>query len=301
MSSTPVVQKLLSNLNTSKAAGPDGISAKILKELACEISPILTHILNQSLHTGDIPSDWLDANVMPLFKKGDKLKAENYRPVSLTCIVCKLLEHIIFANVMDHADLHNIMTKFQHGFRTKHSCETQLLLTTHDMTKSYDNKLQVDMIVLDFSKAFDKVPHERLLHKLNHFSIGGKTHKWIRTLLMQRSQSFVLEGSYSSKVHVTSDIPQGTVLQPLLFLLYINDLPDCVSSTARLFADDCVLYRVIESDKDTKQLQVDLDALQEWETKWMMHFNPNKCNVIRFCPKWKETEREYFIHGTKLE
>ncbi len=164
---------------------------------------------------------------------------------------------------MDHTDLHNIMTKFQHGFRTKHSCETQLLLTTHDLAKAYDNKLQVDMIVLDVSNAFDKVPHERRLHKLNHFGIGGKTHKWIRTFLMQRSQSVVLEGSYSSKVHVTSGVPQGTVLGPLLFLLYINDLPDCVSSTARFFADDCVLYRVIESDKDTKQLQVDLDVLQE--------------------------------------
>ncbi len=121
---TPGVLELLSNLNTNKAAGPDGISANILKELACEISPILTHMFNQLLHTGYISSDWLDANVVTLFKKGDKLKAENYRPVSLTCIVCKLLEHIIFANVMDHADLHNIMTKFQQVFRTKHSFET---------------------------------------------------------------------------------------------------------------------------------------------------------------------------------
>ncbi len=119
--------------------------------------------------------------------------------------------------------------------------------------------------------------------------------------LMQIIQLVVLEGSYSSKVHMTSGVPQGTVLEPLLFLLYINDLPDCVSYTARLFADDCVLYRVIESDKDTKQLQVDLDALQEWETKWMIHCNPSKCNVIRFCPKQKETEGEHSIHGTKLE
>ncbi len=147
--------------------------------------------------------------------------------------------------------------------------------------------------------TFLKVPHERLLHKLNHYGIGGKTHKWIRIFLMQRSQSVVLEGSYSSKVHVTSGPPQGTVLRPLLFMLYINDLPDCVSSTARLFANDCVLYRVIESDKDTKH--VNLDALLELETKWMMHFNPHKCYVIRFCPKQKETKGEYFIHGTKLE
>ncbi len=102
-------------------------------------------------------------------------------------------------------------------------------------------------------------------------------------------------------MHVASGVPQGTVLGPLLFLIYINNLPDCVSSTARLFADDCVLHRVIESDKDTKQLQLDLDALQEWETKWMMHFNPSRCNVICFCPKRKETEGQYFIDGTKLE
>ncbi len=104
-----------------------------------------------------------------------------------------------------------------------------MLLTTHDLAKAYDNKLQVDMIVLDFSKAFDKVPHERLLHKLNHYGIGGKTHKWIHTFLTQRSQSVVLEGSYSFKVHVTSGISQGTVLGPLG--LYINNLPDSLQMT----------------------------------------------------------------------
>ncbi len=156
-----------------------------------------------------------------------------------------------------------------------------MLLTTHDLAKAYDNKLQVNMIVLDFSKVFDKVPHERLLHKLNHYGIGGETHNWICTFLTPKCQSVVLEGSYSSNVHVPSGVLQGTVLGPLVFLLYINDLSDCVSSTATsMTADDCTL----QSDLVKVRHQTTTNGLHKWENKWVMHFvsvlNGKKLNSL---------------------
>ncbi len=257
---------------------------------------------NRSLASGTLPKDWLRANVIPLYKKGDiiKTKAENYRPVSLTCLCCKMLEHIIYSSIMKHADKYKILTRLQHGFRKGHSCETQVLLTAHDLARAHDNKEQIDMIVLDFSKAFDKVPPERLLAKLDHYGIRGNTLAWIRSFLTMRSQEVLLEGSRSKPSHVVSGVPQGTVLGPLLFLLYINDLPDGLSSNVRLFADDCVLYRTVRDHHDTKMLQNDLNVLQDWERNWLMHFNPSKCNLMRFTTKRKIVKGDYFIHGTKL-
>ncbi len=236
------VEKLLKNLNASKAAGPDCVPSRVLKELASEISPYFTDIFNQSLLTGIVPKAWKEANIVPIFKKGDKLKASNYRPVSLTCIASKILEHIVVSSVMKHSDRHQILSEFQHGFRSNHSCETQVLLTAHDLAGAYKRKKQVDMVVLDFTKAFDKVPHERLLHKLDHYGIRDSTHQWIRSFLTMRSQSVVLEGEKSPPASVLSGVPQGTVMGPLLFLLYINNLPDNLTSTVCLFTDDCVLY-----------------------------------------------------------
>ena len=206
------VEKLLFNLNPNKAAGPDEIPARVLKELAPEISTVLSHIFNQSLATGLVPEDWKHANIVPIFKKGDRTKAENYRPVSLTCICCKLLEHIVVSNMMSHLEEYDILSKFQHGFRSGHSCETQLLLSYHDLAAAYSEKCQVDMIVLDFSKAFDKVPHHRLISKLEHYGIRGNTLAWIKSFLTQRTQSVVIESKKSSSVSVRSGVPQGTVL-----------------------------------------------------------------------------------------
>ncbi len=295
------VEKLLKNLNASKAAGPDCIPSRVLKELASEISPYLTDIFNQSLSTGAVPKAWKEANIVPIFKKGDKLKASNYRPVSLTCIVSKVLEHIVVSSIMKHSDRHKILTEFQHGFRSNHSCETQVLLTAHDLASAYKKKKQVDMVVLDFTKAFDKVPHERLLLKLDHYGIRNSTHQWIRSFLTMRSQSVVLEGAKSPPASVLSGVPQGTVMGPLLFLLYINNLPENLTSSVRLFADDCVLYREINSNEDTNLLQQDLDLLNKWEKKWQMDFNASKCAVLHFSPTKKPVNSNYFIHGTQLD
>lgn len=205
----------------------------------------------------------------------------NYRPVSLTCVSYKILEHVICRHVLDHLERHQILTNVQHGFRSGHSCETQLINTLQDIQKHYDQKHQVDITVLDFSNAFDTVPHQRLISKLNHYGIRGEIRSWISTFLSNRQQRVVVEGEVSDDTSVDSGVPQRTILGPFLFLLHINDLPTVVNSTVRLFADDCLLYRPIITPEDQHLLQQDLVTLEHWSTKWGMRFNAKKCEILR--------------------
>ena len=203
------------------------------------------HLFQQSLDTGEIPEEWSLANICPLFKKGDRALASNYRPVSLTCILCKLLEHIVYSNIMDHLEKHSLLSDRQHAFRKKHSCETQLVTVINDLAKILDKGGQVDTFILDFEKAFDTPPHELLKCKLFGYGIRGKTLLWIDSFLCSRQQRVVVNGAKSKWAPVLSGVPQGTVLGPLLFSLYINDIMDDIDSEIRLFADDCVCYRQI--------------------------------------------------------
>ncbi len=260
----PGIRKLLQGINVNKASGPDGISCRILHELASELAPVLTALYNQSLASGKLPEDWLQAHVCPIFKKGSQHDAANYRPVSLTCVACKILEHVVCKHILDHLDHHHILTDVQHGFRRHHSCETQLLITMHDLQQYRNERVQVDMAVLDYAKAFDTVPHKRLMNKLAHYGIGGELHTWIYSFLSQRTQRVRVDGELSSEAQVLSGVPQGTVLGLLLFLLFIKDLPSLVSSQVRLFTDDCLLYRPIHSEMDQVTFQQDLHKLGDW-------------------------------------
>ena len=250
------------------------LSARALKECSSEIAPILAYIYNESLAQGNVPDDWRQANVAPVFKKGEKYDPANYRPVSLTCICCKTLE--------------NILADCQHGFCSQRSCETQLVQFFHDMVSNLDRALnrghrQTDVIIIDFAKAFDKVPHRTLLYKLHYYGIRGSTHQWIASWLSERFQKVVLhvDGQASDPVPVLSGVPLGSVLGPFLFLIFINDLPDNIRSSVCLFADDCVLYRNIKTLTDCQILQDDLNSLGQWETDWQMKFNVAKCHSMR--------------------
>ena len=297
---SPEVEKLLAGLNPSKAAGPDGVPCRVLKILAPQIAPVLTFIFNQSLETGVLPADWKQANVTPIHKKGDRTEAKNYRPVSLTSVCCKVLEHIIHSQIMGHLDEHRILTDKQHGFRKRRSCETQLLVTHNDLINAMDKKKSSDVIILDFTKAFDTVPHRRLLLKLKHYAISSHILSWLSSFLVGRTQRVVLEGRMSSLVTVDSGVPQGTVLGPLLFLLYINDLPNGIKSSTRLFADDALIYRTISSTVDTEILQSDLNRLSRWQHDWQMQFNPGKCYVMHITNSRNQQHSNYQLCGQTL-
>ena len=275
------VEKLLQRSNPHKASGPDMIPARLLKECSKDLVPILTTIFNKSLQTGRVPNDWKKANVSAIFKKGQRYDPANYRPVSLTCLCCKLLEHVVVSNIRKHVDKEKILTDCQHGFRARSSCETQLVTLVHDLTSAMDRETQTDMVILDFSKAFDRVPHKRLLRKLHHYGIRGHLHEWVTDFLSGRTQSVVIEGVSSGSAPVVSGVSQGSVLGPLLFLLFINDLPNNLNSQTRLFADDCIVYRTVRNQEDCMALQQDLHKLAEWENNWGMEFHPQKCSVLR--------------------
>ena len=295
--------KLLSNLNIRKASGSDEVSARILKECAHEVGKPLVLLFSASLEQGEIPDEWRHAIITPIYKGNNKnrSKAENYRPVSLTSVTCKIMEHIVHSHIMKHLDENKILSESQHGFRKYRSCETQLLETIHKISSSLNNKEQVDSVLLDFSKAFDKVCHRKLLLKLEHYGIDNNIYKWISNFLFNRTQRVVVRGTFSECVSVESGVPQGTVLGPLLFLLYINDMPLLVNSIIALFADDAYIFRSIFSNFDTESLQNDLDKLVEWEKNWSMEFHPDKCFLLRITNKRKIIESQYTIHRQQLK
>ena len=202
---------------------------------------------------------------------------------------------------MEHLQKHNLLIDNQHGFRSGYSCQSQLISLTEDLLHAMDNHHQIDLILLDFTKAFDKVPHRRLLTKLSYYGIRDHIHAWIETWLTQRSQQVVIDGESSYVASVKSGVPQGTVLGPLMFLIYVNDIAVNILSPLRLFADDCLLYRVIKSKADASHLQLDLDYLSQWAQSWQMKFNLNKCTVIRCTRSRSPASHDYTLQGHLLE
>ena len=295
------IDKLLVGLNPHKAAGPNKFKPIVLQPLHKELAPILQLIFQRSLDTGKLPDIWKEANVSPIFKKGEKSDPSNYRHISLTRVLCKVLEHIVASSVAKHFTELNILYDLQHGFREKRSCETQLIMRVDELAKNMQMGNQTDLILLDFSLAFDKVAHEKLILKLHQYGIRGDTLNWIKDFLDNRKQTVVINGINSDEVPVSSGVPHGSVLGPILFLAYINDLPEQVKSRVRLFADDTAMYLAISSTIEGHALQTDLACLEQWAKMWDMQFNPSKCQVLHIIRKVKPLNTKYILHNVELE
>lgn len=294
------IECLITKLKLSSSAGADNINSKVLKNTIFITSNILCYIFQQSLESGQIPDDWKVAKVTPLFKSGDQHLPQNYRPISLTSICCKLLEHIIASHIYNHLESNQFFFRNQHGFRKGWSCETQLLEFTTDLHSNMNNNLQIDCIFLDFSKAFDRVPHCRLISKLSALQLDSLTLSWLRNFLSLRKQFTVINNDSSSICDVTSGVPQGSVLAPLLFLIFINDLPDGVTSFIRIFADDCIIYHPIKNVNDHYALQKNLDVIMKWCETWQMVLNASKCKTISFSRKHDPSIFSYRINNDPL-
>ena len=275
-----LVAKKIKAMKDNKSPGVDGIPPKLLMETVEQISIPLARVFNLSLKEGVVPFEWKEANIIPLFKKGSRNKSENYRPVSLTSVICKLLERLIKDHMVDFLVKHKLLNSSQHGFLKARSCLTNMLCFLEEITKWIDVGSPVDIIYLDFQKAFDKVPHQRLLLKLKAHGIGDSITDWIEQWLTDRRQRVVVDGEVSNWKSVLSGVPQGSVLGPILFLIYINDLDDSITSNVLKFADDTKLFRKVNTDGDKQHLQNDLDRLVKWSEKWQMLFNFGKCKCL---------------------
>ena len=276
----------LSQLNTSKATGPDRIHAWILKEGRYGLCKPLSMLYNLSLDCGKLPMDWKQANVTPIFKKGSRYDPNNYRPVSLTSQVCKILESFVSVSITNFLTQNKLITPYQHGFtKGKKSCLTNLLTALNDWTSSLDNGFGTDVIYLDFQKAFDTVPHYRLIKKLDAYGIKSTLLLWIKDFLNGRLQQVVLNGLASRTFTVSSGVPQGSVLGPLLFLLYVNDIPEQIECNISMFADDAKIYTAVKDIADSRRLQADLDLLAQWAKDWLLRFNVKKCKHMSIGPQ----------------
>ena len=275
-----VVANKINNMTENKSPGVDGIAPKLLKETVEHICTPLAHVFNMSLQEGILPLEWKEANSIPLFKKGSRNKSVNYRPVSVTSVMCKVLETIIRDHMMDFLIKHKLINPSQHGFLKARSCLTNLLCFFEEITKWVDEGSPVDVIYLDFQKAFDKVPHQRLILKLKSHGIGNSIINWIEQWLNDRRHRVVVDGEVSSWKPVLSGVPQGSVLGPILFLIYINDLEEGVTGNILKFADDTKLFRKTKEIGDKQKLQDDIDKLVRCFEKWQMLFNFGKCKCL---------------------
>jgi hypothetical protein len=294
------VKRELLGLNASKSAGPDQIPAKLLKDLAVELCIPLTKVFNQSLECSSLPADWKKGNISPIFKGGSKHSPNCYRPISLTCICCKLMERIIKANMVEFLESNRLLSEVQFGFRQNRSCLTNILFSLEKWTKSLDEGLPVDVIYIDFQKAFDSVPHNRLLYKLKSYGFAGRLHKWIGDFLLGRTQSVRVNNASSNWQLVRSGVPQGSVLGPLLFLLYVDDIHTHLDCNIVMFADDLKIWLPIKSCDDERRLQYNLDSLQRWSETWLLKFNTSKCVYLNLSTSPVLTENKYALCNQPL-
>lgn len=275
------VEDVLSILNSSKASGPDLVSPRVLKEGASVLKYPLCKLFNQSLTTSIYPSSWKKANVIPVYKNNKPNEVKNYRPISLLSIISKCMERCVYKHVHNYLLLNNLLTKNQSGFTKGDSAVNQLVDITNDFGKALDSGKEIRVIFCDISKAFDRVWHKGLLFKLKQLGISGNLLNWFENYLTGRVQRVVLNGSNSDWLPIEAGVPQGSILGPLLFLIFINDIVDEINSVIKLFADDTSLYLVVNKpDEAATILNTDLEKISSWASMWLVTFNPQKTESL---------------------
>ena len=292
---------LLIKVNANKAAGPDGIQSKMLKSCARGLAKPLCLIFQKCFTSGSIPNKWKLANVVPVFKKGNKNSVENYRPISLTCLPMKIFEYLIRDMLMSKCK--HLIKDNQHGFLPEKSCLTQLIPFTSDLAYALNSSSRIDVIYFDFAKAFDSVNHDLILNKLKHkFGIDGLLLQFMKAYLRDRKQQVLINGSLSHSLPVHSGVPQGSILGPLLFVLFIDDICEEVSQGTKLalYADDTKIWREITSEQDQYILQNDIDKLHRWAVNNKMKFHPDKCKVVAITNKSMIYPLPFYDHNYSM-
>lgn len=282
--SETIVLKAIQKLPNKASSGPDGIPSMLIKTLKLVLVEPLTKIFNVSFETGCLPKQWLDAKIVPIFKKGDPAVVSNYRPISLTAVVSKVLEGIVRNRMMDFLVENNLVSPKQHGFVSRRSTVTNVLRSLNSWFNSVNDRKIIHAAYLDFAKAFDSVPHPKLLLKLSRYGFSGKLFSWLQAFLSNRTQHVVVDGKFSESEAVKSGVPQGTVLGPILFMIYINDLASVVNSCElAMFADDAKIYDIVTPDIVTSPLlQADLSVIHRWSKTWQLQVAVHKCSVFVF-------------------
>ena len=275
------VLDLISSLDVNKSTGHDGVSARMLKLAGASVSSSLTQLFNLCLSCKQFPNLWKKANVVPLHKKDHKDLCCNYRPISILPVTSKLLERIVFKSVYNFFHKHNLLTVHQSGFRPKDSTVNQLAFLYHTFCQALDQKKDIRIVFCDISKAFDRVWHTGLIFKLKRLGISGNLLDFMQDYLSNRQQRVIVKGQYSNWGTVEAGVPQGSVLGPLLFLVYINDIVNCVSCNIKLFADDTALYVLVDDQQAAADVLNDsLQQVNSWADQWLVNFNHSKTKLM---------------------
>ena len=297
---TEDVINAINNIPVYSAPGPDKIPSLLLKECKKQLAPALVIIWRTSLDTGQIPDILKKQSIVPVHKKESKAVPSNYRPISLTSHITKVFGRILRSHMVAHLETNCIIHNSQHGFRPGHSCLTQLLHHIDSIIAILEENHNADVIYLDLSKAFDKVNHDILIHKLKLSGISGKILTWITNFLKNRSQQVIIDGATSSPAEVQSGVPQGTVLGPVLFIVYMNDLHKVIkNSLLKCFADDSKLIKSIQNPDDRVKLIHDLEAVLQWTKHNSMEFNADKFQLLQHGPN-DDLKISYDIPGNQI-
>jgi len=295
----PQIVAEIKKLDSNKGSGPDGISPLFIKSCVDSLLEPLYIIFNKSLHEGVFPDRWKHANVLPIYKTGDKSKVENYRPISLLSAFGKLLEAIVASELFHLA--RDRITPQQHGFFAGRSTSTNLVSFIQRALDTMDSRRRLDAVYTDFSKAFDKVHHATLLVKLGGFGVHGSLLRWFESYISFRTMCVTVNNYKSEQVTVTSGVPQGSHLGPLLFSVFVNDIATCFEhSEFLMYADDLKIFKVIETSVDSEDLQADLNALVVYCQTHRLNLNLNKCNQITFSRLRSSELFQYYLDSHPL-